>query len=289
MNFKQIGARTHGAIIVMTLAAALLAGCGTEPNSTTSVQLGSIPYKFSAPSDLAEKLSVEDVENSEWVQGFYDAGGFTFKFVSYKPASGQKAGFMGVYYMPEERFDATLNPNEPPAYGTEVIRENGAVLSIAGPQDSIFEPTTKDGKNITTLYDLIYKSSSYQKSNHMKTEQITGCYVATLSKDKYSLHITRQNGIYISADIAFENAEKDSSQGAFYGKFSNEILSGTYFFSSEGMSSRRELFFKRERKSFYSGFGPVEVEGDFERLARPLALTWDKSYRYELSTNCPTN
>lgn len=289
MNFKQISARAHGAIIVMTLAAALLAGCGAEPNSTTSVQLGSIPYAFFAPSDLTEKLSAEDVENSEWVQGFYDAGGYAFKFVSYTPASGEKVGFMGVYYMPEDRFDAAQNPNEPPAYGTEVIRENGAVLSIAGPQDSIFDPTTKDGENITALYELIYKSSSYRNLESRKTEQITGCYLASLSKDKYSLRITHQNGIYVSAEIAFENAQKDSSRGAFYGKFSDGILSGTYFFSSEGMNSRRELFFKRDGKGFYSGFGPVEVVGDFERLVRPLALTWDKSYMYELSTNCPTD
>jgi hypothetical protein len=50
-------------------------------------------------------------------------------------------------------------------FGQEVSRKDGFVLSVAGPQDSIFEPFTPDGKNITTLYEEIYKKSTYIKSN----------------------------------------------------------------------------------------------------------------------------
>jgi hypothetical protein len=73
--------------------------------------------------------------------------------------------FAGIYDTPEERFDAAKNPNEPPMFGQEVSRKDGFVLSVAGPQDSIFEPFTPDGKNITTLYEEIYKKSTYIKSN----------------------------------------------------------------------------------------------------------------------------
>jgi hypothetical protein len=38
-------------------------------------------------------------------------------------------------------------------------------LAVQGPQESIFEPFTPDGKNITTLYDELYKKSSYVKSS----------------------------------------------------------------------------------------------------------------------------
>jgi hypothetical protein len=50
-------------------------------------------------------------------------------------------------------------------FGTEVSRKDGYVLAVAGPQDSIFEPFTPDGKNITTLYEELYKKSSYIKTN----------------------------------------------------------------------------------------------------------------------------
>jgi hypothetical protein len=36
---------------------------------------------------------------------------------------------------------------------------------VAGPQDSIFEPFTPDGENITTLYEEIYKKDTYFKTN----------------------------------------------------------------------------------------------------------------------------
>ena len=73
--------------------------------------------------------------------------------------------FAGIYYTPEERFDAAKNPNEPPMFGQEVSRKDGFVLSVAGSQDSIFEPFTVDGKNITTLYEEIYKKDTYFKTN----------------------------------------------------------------------------------------------------------------------------
>jgi hypothetical protein len=67
--------------------------------------------------------------------------------------------------MPEDKFDAAANPNEPPLFGTEVSRKDGYVLAVQGPQDSIFEPFTPDGKNITTLYEELYKKSTYIKTN----------------------------------------------------------------------------------------------------------------------------
>jgi len=36
---------------------------------------------------------------------------------------------------------------------------------VAGPQDSIFEPLTPDGKNITNLYGEIYKKTTFTKTN----------------------------------------------------------------------------------------------------------------------------
>jgi hypothetical protein len=37
----------------------------------------------------------------------------------------------------------------------------GYVLSIAGPTDMMFDPGSQDGRNISTLYDLIYQSETY--------------------------------------------------------------------------------------------------------------------------------
>jgi hypothetical protein len=81
--------------------------------------------------------------------------------VIYTPDEGQETGLMGVYYMPEAVFDGLANPNEPPMYGTEVARADGYVLSVAGPQDSIYDPESQDGKNIGLLYEALYDPESY--------------------------------------------------------------------------------------------------------------------------------
>ena len=84
--------------------------------------------------------------------------------IYYTPATGSKVIFMSAYLFPTKIFDRLKNPNQPPSYGQEVLRRNGEVLSVAGPSDSIFDPKSADGKNITALYETIYKASTYSTS-----------------------------------------------------------------------------------------------------------------------------
>jgi hypothetical protein len=50
-------------------------------------------------------------------------------------------------------------------FGQVVSRKDGFVLSVAGPQDSIFEPYSLHGENITTLYEEIHEKSSSVQTN----------------------------------------------------------------------------------------------------------------------------
>lgn len=115
---------------------------------------------------------------------------------------------------------------------------------------------------------------------------VLGCYVAHLAKDRYILEITSQVKSTVMADIAYENFEKDSSRGTFVGSYTSGILSGMYTFTSEGMNSHRELFFKRDGQDFLAGFGPVSTSGDTEKFTLPLQLSWDQNYRYVQSNDC---
>ena len=45
--------------------------------------------------------------------------------------------------------------------GREVIRRDGKVLSVAGPQDIIFEADTEDSRNVIASNDLIYDPENY--------------------------------------------------------------------------------------------------------------------------------
>ena len=146
------------ALAVVTLT--LLTGCTSHVSSTVKLSLAPVPYSMRVDSKIAPFLSVATA-TGDFAKQAAAAGAQAQAIVYYTPRSGSRAIFMAVYYFPAATFDALKNPNEPPAYGQEVIRKNGMVFSIAGPQDSIFDPNTQDGKNISILYATITKPETY--------------------------------------------------------------------------------------------------------------------------------
>lgn len=149
---KMLRALTAG------FAALVLAGCSLS--MTGMVDLDPVPYSFHPPSGLESKLSVEPM-TGDWADEVFAAGVTKAVTVSYTSEIGESVILMGVYFMPQAVFDEAANPNEPPRYGTEVARADGTVLSVAGPQDSIFDPESQDGINIGLLYDALYDPESY--------------------------------------------------------------------------------------------------------------------------------
>ena len=132
--------------------------------NTSKISFDPIPYEMKVPNELVSKLSLEPM-TGEWADQIAKAGVAGALTMYYTAEDGEKYIFAGIYYTPEERFDAAANPSEPPVFGREVSRKVGFVLSVAGPQDSIFEPFTPDGKNITKLYEDLYKKTTYIKTN----------------------------------------------------------------------------------------------------------------------------
>ena len=132
--------------------------------NTTKISLEPIPYEMKVPKNIASKITLESM-TGDWAKQLSQAGVTAALSMNYQAEDGSQHGFAGIYYMPQDKFDSATNPNEPPVFGTEVSRTDGYVLAVAGPQDSIFEPSTLDGKNITLLYEELYQKSSYIKTN----------------------------------------------------------------------------------------------------------------------------
>jgi len=145
-------------VVIAGFAALVLAGCSLS--MTGMVDLDPVPYSFHPPSGLESKLSVESM-TGDWASEVFAAGVESAVTVTYTPDEGQPAILMGAYYMPESVFDQAANPNEPPLYGSEVARADGYVLAVTGPQDSMYDPESQDGKNIGLLYDALYDPESY--------------------------------------------------------------------------------------------------------------------------------
>jgi hypothetical protein len=145
-------------ILAAGFAALALAGCSFS--MTGMVDLDPVPYSFHPPSGLESKLKVEPM-TGEWADQALAAGVTKAATVTYTPEEGEPVILMSVYFMPESVFDEAANPNEPPLYGTQVARADGNVLSVAGPQDSMFDSESQDGINIGLLYEALYDPESY--------------------------------------------------------------------------------------------------------------------------------
>jgi hypothetical protein len=122
------------------------------------VALSPVLYEMKVPADIAERIAVQDqpVDASK-------SGAVAVVTLSYQPMEGEKAWFMTAYYFSEKVLDKTIFPDEVPPYGFKLITRDGMSLSVIGPQESIFDPNTQDGKNFAKLYDILYDSKSFRQ------------------------------------------------------------------------------------------------------------------------------
>jgi hypothetical protein len=144
-----------------------LASCSNDSQAMVEVNLAPVPYSIQVPAEIANHLSVENMVTNtpnEFTNQARAAGAIAQVYINYKADDGTMHGFAGVYYFKKADFEKAGNPNEPPVYGSKVLEEKSMVLSIAGPQDSIFDPNSKDGKNSMALYTLVYDPKSFKSS-----------------------------------------------------------------------------------------------------------------------------
>lgn len=131
------------------------------------VNLAPVPYSIQVPAEIAKHLSVENMVTStpnEFTNQAREAGAIAQVYINYRADDETTHGFAGVYYFKKADFEKVGNPNEPPVYGSKVLEEKSMVLAIAGPQDSIFDPNSQDGKNSMELYTLVYDPKSFKSS-----------------------------------------------------------------------------------------------------------------------------
>ena len=121
------------------------------------VALSPVLYEMKVPADIAERIAVQDqpVDAAK-------SGAVAVVTLSYQPIKGEKTWFMTAYYFGEADLDKTIFPDEVPPYGLKLITRDGMALSVIGPQESIFDPNTQDGKNFAKLYDILYDAASYR-------------------------------------------------------------------------------------------------------------------------------
>jgi hypothetical protein len=145
-------------------AIVLLAACSPQPPDA-AVSLSPVPFAMKVPPALAPRLQTGPIDGP-FGQEVERAGALASTTLYYRPVEqGEMVIFLTAYWFPADKFDALQSPDQPPLFGTEVLRQDGNVLSVAGPVDAIFAPDTPDGRNLTALYGVIYLPETYRADN----------------------------------------------------------------------------------------------------------------------------
>jgi hypothetical protein len=119
-----------------------------------------------------------------------------------------------------------------------------------------------------------------------KDASIKGCYIARIAKDTFQLAITSAKGTAVEGSLIYNFYEKDDSKGTLTGGYSNGILLAEYTFSSEGITSVRQVIFKKAPDGFIEGFGETKMEGSKEVFKNAAKVSYNGSLIFTRMDEC---
>jgi hypothetical protein len=94
-----------------------------------------------------------------------------------------------------------------------------------------------------------------------------------LKRDTMVLHLTNTKG-ELSGKLTFDNYEKDGSTGIVIGRKDGDKLKLVYSFSSEGMNSVMDVYFKFRGEDLLRGVGDVQTKGDTAYFTNPSQVNF---------------
>ena len=108
------------------------------------------------------------------------------------------------------------------------------------------------------------KSSGTVRNHDTTTsnsETAIQCYESINEKDTVYLNLFEQSEI-ITGSLIYFHYEKDANVGTINGSMHGDTLFAEYVFSSEGLSSIRDVAFLKKGSDFIEGYGDMKQEGE---------------------------
>ena len=130
----------------------------------------------------------------------------------------------------------------------------------------------------TTVADSVITANNINSNNAIPADDaianITGCYMQILKRDTFAANLQQQGNV-VTGKLSFDNYEKDGSSGSVTGKLEADILKLKYAFSSEGMHSVMEVYFKYKDGNLIRGIGDMNTKGDSSFFINPATIKYD--------------
>ena len=106
------------------------------------------------------------------------------------------------------------------------------------------------------------------------------CYLGVIGKDSVFASIDDNLGT-ISGKLSYKNSEKDSSKGDVTGFKSGDTLKLTYEFQSEGVKSKRDIFFIQKDNALIEGIGDHKDESGHNKYANEKKISYKDGQKME--------
>lgn len=110
------------------------------------------------------------------------------------------------------------------------------------------------------------------------------CYQYINSNDTVTLKVIHV-GKAITGTLAYNFYQKDKNWGTIQGRMKGDLLIADYTFMSEGITSIRQVVFKKEGGSFIEGYGEIETKNDKSVFKNTESLTFNSNVKL-VEINC---
>ncbi|PJE43868.1 MAG: hypothetical protein CUR32_03805 [Flavobacterium sp.] len=87
-----------------------------------------------------------------------------------------------------------------------------------------------------------------------KTTNLSDCYKADIAGNSIELQIQNKAEV-TTGTLTYAFSGKEVTQGAFKGKWENNILVANYYYIAKGKSKERQIVFKRINNELLEGYG----------------------------------
>lgn len=126
-------------------------------------------------------------------------------------------------------------------------------------------------------------SNDRSQNTESNTKNITGsqreCYGYFANRDTVMLSFERVGGDSIRGNLLVQYYGKDRSRGTINGTLQNDLLLARYVFQSEGMTSIRQVAFKKSGNALVEGFGDVTEKNNEMIFKDTKSLQYNDAFK----------
>lgn len=109
---------------------------------------------------------------------------------------------------------------------------------------------------------------------------LAGCYSVIHGRDTSSLQLDVR-GSAVTGPLSYMLYEKDKNTGTIQAEIKDDLLTGWYFFKSEGIMSVRQVIWKIHGADLWPGMGEMKSNKDTLSFVNPNNLQFDTTHPFK--------